>query len=94
MHRLRNLNIYFVIRGSGDEVYLGIIDLTYRHIVTAAQEFKIYDVFDRVTAVAIPEAEKIIPQSDVNDIILAKGAKILLALDIEPLDFIDRKSVV
>ena len=40
-------------------------------------------------AVPVSETKQIIPKPDINDIILAKGTKVLLALDIEPFYFIE-----
>lgn len=43
-----------------------------------------------MATVAVPEAEQIIPQADVGNIVFAQSAQILFALDVEPFDFIKK----
>lgn len=42
-----------------------------------------------MAAVPVAEAQKVIPQAHVHDIILAHGTQIFFALDIEPFDVIE-----
>ena len=42
-----------------------------------------------MTAVTVAEAEKVISQTDVRDIVFAQGAKILPSLDVKSLDIVE-----
>ena len=43
-----------------------------------------------MTAVAVAEAEEVVAQADVDDVILAKGAEKFFAFDVEAFDFIEK----
>lgn len=43
-----------------------------------------------MTSVSITETKQGIAKSDVNDIIFAQGPQVLLALDIKPLDLVEK----
>ena len=71
-HGFRDLHIQLLTGLDGDEVHLRLVHLADRHVVAAAQELKVHHVFQRVPAVALPEAQQIIPQSYIDDVILAE----------------------
>ena len=79
---LGDLNIELVVGLGGDEVHLSLIHLADGHIVATAEQFKIDHILDGVAAVPVAEAQKIIPQAHVHDIILAQGTQIFFALDV------------
>ena len=88
-HGLGDLNIELVVGLGGDEVHLSLIHLADGHIVATAEQFEIDHILDGMAAVSVAEAQKVIPQAHVHDIILAQGTQIFFALDIEPLDVIE-----
>lgn len=59
-HGFGDLDIFFLIGGRCDESNLRVADLADRYIVSTAEQLKIHDIFDGVTAVPIAETQQII----------------------------------
>ena len=54
------------------------------------QQFEIYNIFNRMSAVAVAESKQVIPQADVHDIIFTQCAQELSAFDVKSFDFIEK----
>lgn len=79
-HRLCHLDILFIIGCRCNKVHFGAADLADRYIITPAKQFKVNDIFDGMTAVAITEAQQIIAKADVNNIVFSQRAEVCLPL--------------
>ena len=75
-HRLCHLDILFIIGCRCNKV--------------PAKQFKVNDIFDGMTAVAITEAQQIIAKADVNNIVFSQRAEVCLSLDVKALDLIEK----
>jgi len=89
-HRLCHLDILFIIGCRCNKVHFGAADLADRYIITPAKQFKVNDIFDGMTAVAITEAQQIIAKADVNNIVFSQRAEVCLSLDVKALDLIEK----
>lgn len=92
LHGFGDLDIAFFVGFCGDEINFLVAEFTYGDVVAAAQEFEVDDVFDGVTAVAVAEAEEIVAQADVDDVIFPEGAEKFFAFDVEAFDLVEKNS--
>lgn len=90
LHGFGDLDIAFFGGFGGDEINFLVAEFADGDVVTAAQEFEVDDVFDGVTAVAVAEAEEIVAQADVDDVILSEGAEKFFAFDVEAFDLVEK----
>ena len=88
-HGLCYLNIELFICVRGDKVNLSGVNLADCHIVSAAQELKVDDIFQNMTGIPVPKTEQIIAQADIRNIVFSERAQKLPALDVKSFDFIE-----
>ena len=90
LHRLGYLHVYFFISFGCNKINFCVADLADCDIIAAAQQFEIYNIFNRMSAVAVAKSEQVIPQADVHDLIFTQCAQELPAFDVKSFDFIEK----
>ncbi len=86
LNRQFTVNLFIIL--CGNEVDLLIVDLSYCHIISSSQEFKIDNVLKNIPCVHIPVSEQAIPKPDVYDVVFPKCFQLFFPFDVEPLDLI------
>ena len=64
----------------------------YKYLITSAQKFEIYNIFENMPKVCGLLSEQIVTQSDVRHIIFRAGTQVLLAFNIVSVRFIKHKT--
>ena len=71
IHRLCNLDIFFLICFCGNKVHFLIVYFPDGYIIAPAHQFKENNILQNMSAVSLPESQQIVSQANIYNVILS-----------------------